>query len=188
MNKLLKVMLVITLASVLTSGFAMAGCSSKSDQGGPALGRITACSMGAGPELDKPAPDFQFQSPEGQATSLGNLRGEPVILNFWATWCGPCVHEMPYLQQVYEEWSGKGLVLLAINIDATSSKVTEFLQGHSLFLPVLLDTKQDIARRYNIQYIPTTFFIDKDGIIQVVKVGAFPNKEAIETDLSKIMP
>ena len=141
-----------------------------------------------GTKVGNLAPDFQLQNLEGDPVSLSELRGKPVILNFWATWCSPCVHEMPYLQQVYEEWSGKGLVLLAINIGATSSKVTEFLQGHSLFLPVLLDTKQDIARRYNIQYIPTTFFIDKDGIIQVVKVGAFPNKEAIETDLSKIMP
>jgi len=134
------------------------------------------------------APDFQLHNLEGKPVSLSDFRGKSVILNFWATWCGPCVFEMPYLQQVYEEYSANGLVLLAVNIDASSSKVTKFLQGHNLSLPVLLDTKQNVARRYNTRYIPTTFFIDKDGIIQVVKVGAFPNKEAIEGDIDKIMP
>ena len=78
-------------------------------------------------------------------------------------------------------------MLLAINIGESSTKVNDFIQSHNLSLPVLLDTKQDVAQRYNIQYIPTTFFIDKEGIIQAVKVGAFPNKEAIEGDLNKIM-
>ena len=95
---------------------------------------------------------------------------------------------MPYIQEIYEEWSDEGLVVLAINIGGTSSQVKEFLQSHNLSFTVLLDTKQDVARRYNIQYIPTTFFIDKEGIIQAVKVGAFPNKEAIEGELNKIMP
>jgi len=95
---------------------------------------------------------------------------------------------MPYLQQVYEEWSDRGLVLLTINMGGTSSQVEEFLQSHNLSLPVLLDTKRDVAARYNIRYVPTTFFIDRDGTIQAVKVGAFPNKEAIEGDLNKIMP
>ena len=114
--------------------------------------------------------------------------GKPVILNFWATWCGPCVYEMSYIQQVHEEQSDKGLVLLTINMGGTSSQVEEFLQSHSLSLPVLLDTKRNLAARYNIRYIPTTFFIDKDGTIQAVRVGAFPNKEAIEGYLDKIMP
>ena len=172
MNKLLKAILVITFASVLTSGFAMAGCSSNSTS--PTVGNL--------------APDFQFYDPEEKPVSLSDLRGKPVMLNFWATWCGPCVSEMPYIQQVYEEWSAKGLVLLAINMGDTPSQVKEFLQSHNLSLPVLLDTKQVISQKYSIRAIPTTFFIDKDGIIQVVRIGAFPNKEAIESDLNKIMP
>jgi thiol-disulfide isomerase/thioredoxin len=134
------------------------------------------------------APDFQVQDVDGKPVSLSELRGKPAILNFWATWCGPCVHEMPYLQQVCEEWSTKGLMLLAINIDASSSEVSQFLQTHELSLSVLLGAKTDVAAKYNIRYIPTTFFIDKDGIIQAVKVGAFANKETIEAELSKIMP
>ncbi|TET42134.1 MAG: redoxin domain-containing protein [Dehalococcoidia bacterium] len=178
MNRLKKVMLVVTLASVLTVGFAMFGCSSDSTPATPAQDT----------NVGSLAPDFQFYDSEERLVSLSDLRGKPVVLNFWATWCGPCVYEMPYLQQVYEEWSDRGLVLLAINMGGTSSQVEEFLQSHDLSLPVLLDTKRDVAARYSIRYIPTTFFIDKEGTIQAVKVGAFPNKEAIEGDLNKIVP
>jgi peroxiredoxin len=148
---------------------------------------VSPSAPATGIQVGNLAPNFQLNNLEGKPVSLGDLRGKPVILNFWATWCQPCVSEMPFLQIVYEEQSAEGLVLLAINIDGTSSQVKEFLQGHNLSLPVLLDTKQDVAQRYNIQYIPTTFFIDKEGIIQAVKVGAFPSKEAIEGDLDKIM-
>jgi cytochrome c biogenesis protein CcmG/thiol:disulfide interchange protein DsbE len=172
MNRVKEVLLLIILASVVTVGLVMSGCSSGSSA--PSVGSL--------------APDFQFYNSQEELVSLSDLRGEPVILNFWATWCGPCVYEMPYLQQVYEEWSDDGLVLLTINMGGTSSQVKEFLQDHDLSLPVLLDPNRNLAAQYNISHIPTTFFIDMDGTIQAVRVGAFPNKEAIEDDLDKIMP
>jgi len=173
MTKRAKVMLVITLVSVLTSGLVMAGCSPSSAQG---------------VEVGNLAPDFQLQSLDGQTVSLGNLQGKPVLINFWATWCPPCRSEMPYIQEVYEEWVNRGLVVLALNIGESSSKVEEFMQNHNLSFIVLLDTKQDIAQRYNITGIPTTFFIDKDGIIQDKIIGAFQNKTQIENRLSKVIP
>jgi len=166
-------MLVITLVSVLTSGLVMAGCSPSSAQG---------------VEVGNLAPDFQLQNLDGQTVSLGNLQGKPVLINFWATWCPPCRSEMPYIQEVYEEWVNRGLVVLALNIGESSSKVEEFMQNHNLSFIVLLDTKQDIAQRYNITGIPTTFFIDKDGIIQDKIIGAFQNKTQIENRLSKVIP
>jgi len=173
MTKRVKVMLVITLVSVLTSGLVMAGCSPSSAQG---------------VEVGNQAPDFQLQSLDGQTVSLGDLQGKPVLINFWATWCSPCRGEMPYIQEIYEEWSDRGLVVLAINIGESSSKAEEFMQSYNLSFTVLLDTKQDVAQKYNIQYIPTTFFIDKDGIIQDKVIGAFQNKTQIENRLSKIIP
>ncbi len=95
---------------------------------------------------------------------------------------------MPYIQEICEEWSDKGLVVLAINIGESSSKVEEFMQSYDLSFTVLLDTKQDVAQKYNFQYIPTTFFIDKDGIIQDKVIGPFQNKAQIENRLSKIIP
>ena len=134
------------------------------------------------------APDFQLQSLNGQSVSLIGLQGKPVLLNFWATRCSPCVSEMPYLQEIYNEWSEAELILLAINIGESSAKVKEFMQSHSLSLPVLLDTNQDIAQEYNIRYIPTTFLIDRKGIIQATKVGAFSSRREIEGILDKISP
>jgi len=166
MNKMLKVILPL----ILTLGLV-----------------ITSCSEPTEARVGQPAPDFQLQSLEGQPVSLNDLKGKPVLINFWATWCGPCVYEMPFLQEVYDEWSGKGLMLLAINIGEGSSEVKGFMQNYNLSLPVLLDIEKDVFQRYNIIGIPTTFFIDKDGIIQEKVIGAFPNKTEIENRLSKIV-
>ena len=167
MNKMLKVVSLIILTSLLL----VAGCSA------PSVARV-----------GEPAPDFRLENLDGQSISLSDFRGKPILLNFWATWCPPCVSEMPYIQQVYEEWSGKGLVVLAVNIGESSPKVKGFLQAHDLSLPVLLDTKENTAEKYNITGIPASFFIDSDGIIREKIIGAFPNKGAIETHLNKIMP
>jgi len=142
-----------------------------------------------GPEVGKLAPDFKLQSLDGQTVSLGDFRGKPVLLNFWASWCGPCRFEMPFIQEIYEdkEWSEKGLVILTIDIGENPSVVKEFVENFGLSFTVLLDTNQDVALEYNIRAIPTTFFIDKDGIIQDIKVGAFSSKTEIEKRLVKII-
>ena len=152
------------------------------------LGIIVSSCFTEGTETENQAPDFLLYDLEGKPVSLSDFHGKPVILNFWATWCGPCVYEMPFLQQVYEEWSTEELVLLIVNIGESSSQVEGFLERYELSLPILLDIDKEVARKYYVRGIPTTFFIDKDGIVQAVKVGAFANKEAIEDDLNKIMP
>ena len=167
MNKMLKVVSLI----ILTSMLLVAGCSA------PSVARV-----------GEPAPDFRLENLDGQSISLSDFRGKPVLINFWATWCRPCVSEMPYLQQVYEEWSEKGVAVLAINIGENPTEVKGFLQAHNLSLPVLLDTKENAARKYNITGIPTSFFIDGGGIIRHKIMGAFPGKEAIEMHLISIMP
>ena len=139
MNKLLKVILLVILALALLA----AGCS-------PTLTQSA--------KVGSLAPDFQLYNLEENPVSLINFRGMPVLINFWATWCPPCRAEMPYLQKVYEEWSAKGLALLTINIGESSSQVSEFMESYNLSFPVLLDTRNSIAEKYNIRVIPTTFF------------------------------
>ncbi len=169
MNKLLTAILV----TILTTGLLITGCT-------------------ADPEpiatVGKPAPDFQLQNLDGQSITLSNLKGKPVLVNFWATWCSPCVSEMPYIQEIHEDWSDSGLMVLTINMGDSASEVEQFLQEHNLSLPVLLDTKKAIAPKYGIRAIPTTFFIDKDGIVRNKVIGAFPSKAAIESRLDEIMP
>ena len=92
MNKVLKITVLLLLVSMALSGVLFAGCSS------------------SGPEIGKLAPDFTLTGLDGQEVSLSGFRGQPVLLNFWATWCGPCSMEMPFLQDVYEKWTGKGPV------------------------------------------------------------------------------
>jgi thiol-disulfide isomerase/thioredoxin len=151
------------------------------------LGVLVAGCGGQNPLLGKPAPDFQFQGPDGQSISLSALKGNPVLINFWATWCGPCRGEMPYLQQIYEKWQIMGVVLLAINIMESSSDVDKFMQSQGLSLPVLLDSEGEIAAQYDIQAIPATFFIDSEGIVQEVKVGAFQSTAEIEESLLQLI-
>ena len=170
MNRVLRVILLVILAS----GLLITGCSPNS----------TPTQETKGSDL---APDFILPDLEGRPVSLSDFGGKPVLINFWASRCGPCLYEMPYLQQVYEEWSAKGLVLLAINKGESSSRVTEFVNAYGLSLPVLLDTKQVVAQKYRALGIPISFFIDKDGIIQAVKIGPFSSVAEIEEYLSQVM-
>lgn len=141
-----------------------------------------------GTQVGDLAPDFQLLTLDQEPVSLGDLRGNPVVLNFWASWCGPCVYEMPFLQEIHEEYSEEGLMLLAVNVGESSSRVEEFVQSKGLSLPVLLDTRRVVSQQYSIRYYPTTFFIDEDGIIQEKKIGAFASKAEIEKELGKITP
>jgi peroxiredoxin len=164
MKKMLKVILPVMLISVLL----IAGCSGDSEA---TDGEIQA-------------PDFQLNTLDGQTVCLSDFRGEVVLINFWATWCGPCAYEMPFLQQVYDEWQEAGLVLLAVNVGESPEKVAAFMQDHGFSFPVLLDTEGIVATQYGASSIPTTFLIDENGIAQAVKIGAFQSVEEIEGGLS----
>ena len=148
---------------------------------------IVGCSSPA-PQVGKLAPDFQLPNLEGQPISLSDFRGKPVLLNFWAVRCPPCRFEMPFIQAIFEESPDTELVVLAVDIGEAPSTVKDFIQSSNFSFPILLDTSQDVALDYNIRAIPTTFLIDKNGIIQEIKVGAFPSMLEIKRSLSKIIP
>jgi peroxiredoxin len=189
MNKMLKVILpVMLISALLISMLLIAGCSGESEIDMSELSWVTRYSVDPdqSPELGETAPDFEFENDEGHTASLSDFRGEVVLVNFWATWCGPCTIEMPFIQQVYDERSGKGVVVMLINLGDSASTVTSFLDQHDLSLPVLLNPNQELVGSYNIEYIPTTFFLDEDGVIQHIEVGAFSSKEDIESILSQL--
>jgi len=144
------------------------------------------CSSPA-PQVGKQAPDFQLPNLDGQPASLSDFQGKPVLLNFWAVRCPPCRSEMPFIEGVFVEES-ENLVILAVNIGEAPSTVEDFITSNNFSFPVLLDTEQNVALKYNIRAIPTTFFIDPDGVIQQIKVGAFANILEIKKSLAKIIP
>ena len=166
---MVKVILMVMLISMVVSGLVVAGCSS----GGEPASVVRPDIM---------APDFELQSLDGQMVTLSSLRGRPVMLNFWASWCGPCRVEMPFIQEVFEDedWREQGLTILAVNLGESRSTVKEFMEDNGLSFTVLLDTENKVAAGYNIRGIPTTYFIDKNGIIKDGKIGPFANKAEID--------
>ena len=150
---------------------------------------VTACSAPAeAPQIGKLAPSSEIPDIEGQPVSLSDFRGKPVLVNFWAIRCYPCQLEMPYIQEVYDEWSERGLVVLAVNLGESPSQVEEFAQYYNYTFTMLLDMTGNAARLYNIRGIPTTYFIDANGVIQDVKISAFLSVAEIEGMLDKILP
>ncbi len=151
---------------------------------------LVGCQSDEGTQAGNQAPDFELQSLDGDTISLSGLRGSPVMLNFWASWCDACRYEMPFIQEVYEGWTGKqpSVVILAINIEESPSLVRQFMQDNNLSFTVLLDTEASVALMYDVTGIPVTFFIDKDGIIQERHLGAFSSTADIENGLRKIIP
>jgi len=124
--------------------------------------------------------DFSLSLPEGETKSLSSYKGKVVFLNFWATWCGPCRIEMPSLETLYNKFSDKGLEILAVNCREDQAAVSSFLRNEGFTFPVLLDLDGRVSLNYGIQAIPTTFLIDRDGMIILRLVGS------IEWDTPKI--
>jgi len=125
------------------------------------------------PQKGFSAPDFLLQDLSGQEINLQDFRGQAIILNFWATWCPPCKAEMPDLEQVNLQYQNKGLVVIGINRtdQENYSEVPEFIVTNKITFPILLDSTGEIAQKYDVSALPTTFFIFPDGIIHKVIIG-----------------
>ncbi len=126
------------------------------------------------------APDFSLETFGKDAYTLSELRGRPILINFWASWCTPCRTEMPAIQKVYEEFRDQGFVVLAVNSthqDNLGDAIT-FAQIRKLTFPILLDRDGSVGDLYEIRALPTTYFVDPQGIIQEVVIGG-PMAEAL---------
>lgn len=126
------------------------------------------------------APDFELLDLDGKSTRLSNLKGNVVVVNVWASWCKPCQYEMPAMQKIFEEYSEKGFVLLAVNntVQDNLSDITSFVNENNLNFPILLDYTGEVSKLYRVQALPSTFFIDQNGIIQEIIIGG-PMSEAL---------
>ena len=127
--------------------------------------------------LGRPAPDFRLADLDGKEVQLSSLRGNVVVLDFWATWCGPCRVSLPMLEQVAQDVSSPKLRVFAINRQENPDTLREFARRTNLSLPVLLDPKFDAARKYRVSGIPQTVVIGKDGVVKFITVGIAPENE-----------
>ncbi len=117
-------------------------------------------------KLDKSrAPEFSLKDLSGRPVTLSSLKGKVVLLNFWATWCPPCISEMPVFNKLYREMRGRGLEIVAISADRSESYVRDFVSKHNLDLKVLYDADRSVTKQYKVFSMPTTFLIDKNGFI-----------------------
>ena len=136
------------------------------------LTREPADSGDPAPRIGKPLADFTLPDLQGHAVHLAALRGKVVFVNVWATWCPPCVEEMPTIQQLYERLNSRGLEILAVSLDALGVQVVApFIQSHRLSFPTLLDTKNLVQRLYRTTGVPESFIVDKRGILVEKVVG-----------------
>ncbi len=118
-----------------------------------------------------PAPDFTLRSVDGPNLRLQEQRGRVVLVNFWASWCGPCRQEMPQLNKLYDKYRDSGFVLLGINIDNNAQTATELASKLGVSFPVLLDTDKAVSKLYDVSTMPLTVVIDRDGRVRYLHHG-----------------
>jgi thiol-disulfide isomerase/thioredoxin len=116
-------------------------------------------------------PSLALKDLDGKTRNLNDYRGKVVVVNFMATWCGPCVEEMPSLQKLRERYRGKGLEVIAVNTGEAESKVSDFAQGLKIKFPLLLDTEEDAKAAWKVYGLPATFIVDADGKIAYRVLG-----------------
>ncbi|MCL6563618.1 MAG: TlpA family protein disulfide reductase [Firmicutes bacterium] len=145
----------------------------------PKASALPSASTEAAPlSVGQPAPNFTLTTASGQTVSLSALRGHPVILNFWATWCPWCKQEIPAFEALKRQY-GSRIALYGVDIQETPATVSGWLKSHPLNYPILLDTSGGVAADYAVQAVPTTVFISPSGKIAAIHLGAFSDQQAM---------
>ena len=129
------------------------------------------CGVASSVSAADTAKDFTLKSSTGDNLRLQELRGNIVLMNFWASWCAPCRKELPYLESLQQEFKDLGFTVLAVNIDEDSSKASLLLNDISVSFPVVYDPKGDVSKLYDVQAMPTTVFIDRNGEQRLIHPG-----------------
>src|SRR5216117_2392824 len=139
------------------------------------LMKAFACSVIAGISLfstasiiaaDNVAPDFTLPGKTSPTVQLSKYKGSVVMLNFWASWCGPCRSEMPLMDQIYKKYAAAGFVLLGVNVDTDSSDAQKFLSQVSVSFPIAYDRENKVSKIYDVAAMPSTVFIDRKGRVR----------------------
>ncbi|QDX93731.1 thiol-disulfide oxidoreductase ResA [Brevibacillus laterosporus] len=133
------------------------------------------------------APNFSLQSLEGQPMTLADLKGKGVILNFWGSWCEPCRNEMPDLEKVWLANKDQNIVIVGVNVGESEVSAEQFVRQVKTTFPILMDKQKEVTKVYNIGKMPTTFYIDQDGIVRDIMFGQM-NEKSINSMLEKIRP
>ena len=175
--------LIVLIASILILGalwtLISRGPESSSQQSG----------VPPNPKEGFTAPDFTLDLLDGGQLSLSELRGHPVVLNFWASWCLPCRSEMPAIENVYQRYKDSGLIVIGLNLTSQDSEsdARAFVQELGLTFPIALDRDGSVRERYQLLGLPSTYFIDQSGIIRSIIVGGPMSEATIQSNIEDLV-
>jgi peroxiredoxin len=130
-----------------------------------------------------PAPDFTLATRDGGKVRLADLKGQVVMINFWATWCGPCRQEMPLLSQLHAKYEPLGFTMLGINVEPDSAAAVAWLKGIEVTFPIAFDTQNEVAGRFGVEGMPSSVLVDRNGEVRYVHRGYKPGDEARYADM-----
>lgn len=126
-----------------------------------------------------PAPDFTLPSLSGSNVRLNELKGDVILLNFWASWCGPCRTEMPLLDKLHNKYKAIGFTVLGVNVEENSEAAKGFLKENTVSFPILWDAKNEVSKKYSVAAMPTTVMIDRDGQVRYIHKGYSDGDEKV---------
>jgi len=170
------------MVALLLLSALLAGCAA------PPAAAPTARAAGqpAPPRIGAQAYNFALNDLQGSPVLLSDFRGKSVMINFWATWCGPCRAEIPAMVELYNERRDQGFEILAINVGESAGSVAGFVERFDMRFPVLLDPTGKVAVAYTVRGMPTSVFVDEQGIIRAAVVGAL-SKAAMRRYVDELM-
>lgn len=148
---------------------------------------LTPIAAAGGPSVGAPAPDFTLNDLEGKSIQLSSMRGKPVLINFWATWCGPCSAEMPNIEKAYQQFKNDDIAILAVNQGEHGDQVTGYKDLYKLNFRILLDDSNQASRAYRIQALPTTIFVDRKGNIHEIHLGGPMSVDFIQSKIKELL-
>lgn len=141
-------------------------------------------------DVGRAAPDFLLQTPDGGQLRFSDLRGKPVLVNFWASWCSPCRQEMPQIVKAYDAHTADGLVVLAVDLQENDGAVKDFAREFGMTFPIVIDRTGSVGDAWRIggpvQGIPSSYFVDRDGIVRARVFGPM-TAETIDENLAKVL-
>jgi peroxiredoxin len=129
------------------------------------------------------APDFSLPARDGGEVRLSELKGQVVMINFWATWCGPCRQEMPLLQQIHAKYEPLGFTMLGVNVEPDSAAAQSWLKGMPVSFTILFDRQSAVSSSFGVEAMPSSVLIDREGRVRHVHRGYKPGDEAVYADL-----
>lgn len=168
-----KMQIIILIAVFVIGGYAI---------GTTVFGKNDAVNIKVGQE----PPPFNLADLNGGSQQLADYAGQAVVINFWGTFCEPCVIEMPEFERQYEKWKDQGLTILAINLSEDTLTVNNFVRRFDLSFPILRDVNRKTERKYGLRSYPTTFFVKPDGTIMDIVVGGM-NERQIDERIERLL-